>query len=157
MSRPKERAGNTIMVLLLLLMFAVIALLLAMLGARVYARIVQNMDNSYALRASLSYVTGKVHAADCDAVSVRQFEGADVLCLRENIEGSRYITYIYIRDGQLMELFTDASLPFTAEGGEPIVPLSAFSVSYDTLLHITVSSDKGEQTCAIALRSGGVA
>ena len=69
-----------------------------------------------------------------DAVVLRKSLPADsgslddihALCFRDTLKGKDYITYIYLKDGNLTELFTVADSQASASAGTSISQLSDF-------------------------------
>jgi hypothetical protein len=162
LNAERGRGLARVLMLLLLLLFALFALLTAAYGVRMYRSISGSSDANYALRASITYVSGKIRALDSTGfLSVEQIGGMDVLVLSEIIEGSVYHTYIYVHDGQLCELFTDEHFPFDPSAGIPLVEVERVSFALDGgALSITATAPTGEtRFCRTMFRSstGGAA
>ena len=155
--KRREHRADVLPLMALMLLFVTLALLVIAFGARSYQKVLDQQESSYALRASLSYVTGKVRALDsADALTLSQTsEGAPLLSLTEEIDGSFYTTYIYCRDGALCELFTAAGNEFSAQAGIELVDLAAFEARLEGgLLFLRAESLQGqEESCSVALRS----
>lgn len=60
----RKHTADTLFVVLLYGLFALLSLLLILIGARVYKRTVEHTEARGDVRASLSYVANKVRAAD---------------------------------------------------------------------------------------------
>ncbi|MEL7609929.1 MAG: DUF4860 domain-containing protein [Bacillota bacterium] len=120
--------SETASVLALFLIFALFALFFALFGGRVYKAISSDMQANYELRASLSYVAGKLHGADAQGgCFVENIGGVDAIVLKHEYYGSEYRTYIYYFDGMLRELFVSKEIAFNPGMGLGIASLSAFS------------------------------
>lgn len=132
----------------LLAAFALISLLIVLLGARVYRLVEDTSERNFESRTALSYVAGKVRALDAaDAVNVETIDGADVLVLTAAYNGTRYNTYIYYDGGSLCECFARADRGLTRALGDKLVPLSGFSVSRDdSLLFVGITGTDGTET-----------
>ena len=106
------KRGHTIDVLfglLLFCLFAVLMLVVLMSGVGAYRGIEQSMQSHFDQRTALSYISAKVrHYDQAGCVTVEPFGDGDALCLLEDIEGDTYCTWIYVKDGRLMELFAEA-------------------------------------------------
>ena len=147
-----ERGKNLsrALTLLLLLVFALCALMTAAFGVRMYRSISGAADANYALRASISYVSGKIRALDeTGFLTVSRIDGLDVLVLSETIEGDLYKTYIYVYDGQLYELFTDEFFAFDPAAGIALVEISRFTFELEeNALNMTAMAISGETRSA---------
>ncbi|MDF2631937.1 MAG: hypothetical protein K0Q85_533 [Caproiciproducens sp.] len=140
MNSKSTHSFDTVFVLLIFCLFAGSSLFLVLIGANVYRDIVGEMNANNETRASLSYVSNKVRAADSRDVSVEKIDGQDTLVIHSANNGSDYKTYIYLHDGYLMELFTKAENGFTAGDGDKITPVSAFiMIKNDNELSLSVS------------------
>ncbi len=115
---------NSLLVLVLFAVFAVCILSVLTAGSGVYRDLVDQDKDAYNWRTAQRYVTTKVHQAPAgDTVSIETFEGISALTLREEIDGSVFLTRIYCFDGQLRELFCEEGDQFAPEDGEIILPL----------------------------------
>lgn len=157
MTAERGRGLSRVLLLLLLLFFAVSALLTAVFGVSMYRSISGDSDANYALRASMAYVSGKVRALDSEGfLSAENIGGVDVLVLSETIEGFVYNTYIYIYDGKLCELYVDDGFAFDPAVGIPLVEVESFSFAVGGgALSMTATAPTGEtRFCRTMLRSG---
>lgn len=128
MNSRSSHSVNTVFVLLIFCLFAVCSLFLVLIGANSYRRIVGEMDSNNETRASLSYISNKVHAANGSDVRIETLNGQEALVIRSNAGEREYNTYIYLYDGYLMELYTRAGNGFTPGNGDKITPLTAFTM-----------------------------
>jgi len=136
----------------LLVSFAVIALLIVLLGVQVYGAIDARGTETHRSRTTLLYLAGKVRAADPGCVDVVQRDGVPVLRVRETAQGEVWYTYIYHRDGALCEYFGSAARAFDADFGAPVTQTPSFDVQLaDGML--TVTSDG--HTLHLTLPEGG--
>ncbi len=111
-----------LMALLLFVIFAVCILAVLLTGADVYKRMVERDRISYNQRTAASFLATKVRQADrMDSIQVLEHEGRDVLVIGEDIEGSRYETWIYCYDGYLRELFAAAGSGLDLEAGDKVL------------------------------------
>ncbi len=118
---------DILFVIALFCVFAVSALMLVMIGANVYKKTVQNMDQNYNTRTSFAYITEKIRQFDSkDAISIGSLEGNDTLILTTIANDTVYTTYIYRYDGYLKELFVKAGAEISLESGQNILPISDF-------------------------------
>ena len=147
----RKHPADTLFVVLLYGLFALLSLLLILIGARVYKRTVEHTEARGDVRASLSYVANKVRAAD--RVSLETRDGLSVLVLTQEFDGDLFETCIYYTGGVLREWFAEAATPFSPEKGETVTALSSFSIEEeDGLLAVTSAGRDGQpHTLHIAL------
>lgn len=118
----KRGGGSMIAALILTCLFAMTMLLTLVMGAKVYRGVQQRVEDSAAQRVGVSCITAKIHANDhADGVSVQKFGGVDAVVLAQEYDGERYVTALYVYDGQLMELFCSNLDDFSPAEGTPIV------------------------------------
>ena len=148
-------------VLALFLVFALFALFLALFGGRMYKAISADMQANYELRASLSYVAGKLRGADTQGgCGVEAIGGIDAIVLHHEYNGDGYRTYIYYFDGMLRELFVSESIGFDPAMGLGIAPLSKFSFEQSgrsITIQATCSDGQTSGRLTIAQKSVGSA
>ena len=87
---------DSLFILLIFSVFAVVSLLLVTIGAGMYQRVVERMGINEEVRSSLSYVVNKVRANDeAGALSLKTYGGVPVLCMKQSGEDSGLTNYIY--------------------------------------------------------------
>lgn len=110
---------------LLFLLFVLCALFTIMIGSRVYESIQEKDSRIFSQDTSAAYIKNKVRQADrAGQISVREMEETPVLCITDqelSYGDVTYETYIYVRDGWLMELFTSADSGLTLADGIPVM------------------------------------
>lgn len=158
MNRNQNRwKMGSLMALLLFVIFAVCILAVLLTGADVYKRLVERDRNSYSYRTAASFLTTKVRQADrLDALEVQQHEGQDVLVIAEEIEGSRYETWIYCYDGFIRELFAAADSGLLLEAGDEVTEAEALEFRWqEGFLEIRITMTDGVvQVLKLKPRSG---
>jgi len=160
--RPSEHRGSVrgIFIFALLATFALLSLIVVVVGARAYRVINDTADAAYASRTSMSYLIGKVRGADeAGRITVLRQNGMDVLSLGGDYGGERYNTYIYCMDGAIYEYFADANQAFSPDFGEEILTARSLSFTLDQqLLRIELVDADGEaHTASLCLAAGGEA
>lgn len=153
----QKHSIDTVFALALFCLFAVMALLVLSSGIRTYRGIEESMQSHYDQRTALSYIASKVRHYDAaGSVSVGDFGGENALCLREEIDGYEFCTWIYEYDGQIYELFTEPECELTPDCGEAI--LSADSLEFERegdLIYVQCTGvDGAKAELCLALRSG---
>jgi len=129
-NRPAKHSFNLVFTVLLLGIFAMAAVFVAVLGARVYANSAQKMQDNFDTRTSLVYLSEKIRTSEgAGSVSVKPLDGAgDALVIAQELNGARYESWIYIYEGNLMEspLVAEGS-PVIPQAGQEIMPLRSFT------------------------------
>lgn len=130
----------------LLAAFALLSLIVVVVGARSYRMINATAEHAYVSRTGLSYLAGKARGADAAGMlEVRSEDGMDVLTLGGMYGGERYQTYIYCDGTQVREYFAKADLAFSPDYGEAIFMAKQLRFSLDGgLLTISLTDADGE-------------
>lgn len=128
-----------------------------MLGAQCYQRIVTTMEDSFETGTCLQYIATKVsHYSGEDAVQLTQFGDGTALALYETIDDCPYVTYLYLHDGQVMELFCEVDVDLPPEGGFPVMAVGDLTIQQvaDNLLYLTCTGGDSTAQIYISLHSG---
>lgn len=135
----QKHSINSIFILLLLLLFTVFAVLIIAFGSRVYEEAANCQDYGFSYRTSFAYLTEKIRQSEEDGFfDLMQKEQTHVLCLYSELEGERYVTYLYEYEGYLREYFTSVNLDFSLDQGQKICEISQLTFQLeDSLLHIS--------------------
>lgn len=126
--------------------FTVSALTVLLLATNVYRTTTENSALNFNANTSLSYITEKIHQNDTEgAVSIGSFDGHQALILKQHYNGTEYVTYIYVSEGNLMELYTKSSADVDAGSGKVILPLQSLDMEMpqSDLLHLTCTDTQG--------------
>ncbi|MCC8045111.1 MAG: DUF4860 domain-containing protein [Clostridiales bacterium] len=148
MYRKKQHSTDFLFTFLLLITFALFALILAGTGALVYQNSVSSLEENYTSRTAVAYVAEKVRQYDSEGlISFSSVEGIPALALRSDDSAkTATCTYIYYYDGSLCELFVREETTPTASMGTALVELSDFTIEQDeSLLRVTAVSADGEE------------
>ena len=140
----------------LLATFALLSLVVVIVGARSYRGINATAEQAFLSRTGMSYLVGKVRGADAAGqVEIVKEGDLTVLTLGQELDGDKYLTYIYCDGTKVCEYFARADVAFSADYGEKIFDANglAFSLN-DGLLRISIV-DAGGNTHegAVYLRS----
>lgn len=149
-----------VFVFLLIGMFAIASVLLVLTGVQVYRGVTVAAQENSDYQLALSYLRGKVRTYDHeDGVSLKDIEGRQTLCLREEIDGETYETYIYYYEGAICEYFSAEEEEFDPDWGERLTEVGAlrFEPLTPSLLKVDVTlADGSEHVMHMALRAGQV-
>lgn len=161
-----ERRGRTnqgvgavrgMFMFVLLAAFAVLSVIVVLVGAKVYRAVDARGNDNYAVRTALSYIAGKVRASDAAGqINTISLDGAEALVLSADYDGTVYATYIYAYEGRLMEYFGREGREFSLSHGETIGEASGFTSQLtDGLLVISIVGEDGRaETLKLYLQSG---
>lgn len=135
--------------LALFCVFAASALFVVIIGADVYKSTVQQMEDNYSVRTSLSYVTEKIRQNDAGGGAlVGELDGIPALILTQELESGTLTTYIYEYEGYLTELFISPGVTARAKDGQPILEVASFEIECvsSSLFHFTTTDTLGNTT-----------
>ena len=118
----RKNTGHSVSSLFSLLLFGIFVLFLILMllfSARIYQQTVKQTDS------------------DSDDIPA--------LCFRDDIKGKEYITYIYLKNDSLMELFTAKGSQASSDAGTVISQLSDFRFSEmeNGFYHFSLESTTG--------------
>lgn len=141
----------------LLFVFAASALTVILLAANTYRAVTENASRHYEAGSSLAYISEKIYQNDSEGcVFLGTFDGEKALILRQVYEGADYYTYIYVHDGNLMELFVKDGVNAPASSGRIIMPDEFLTMEQlkDDLFAFTCTDKKGHKaSTVVSIRS----
>lgn len=147
MKQEKHYIVDLLFVLALFGVFAVSALALVNIGADVYRHTVTDMSTNYETRTSVSYLTEKIRQNDTNGtVSVTTLNTVPALMLCSEVDDAQYVTYLYLYEGKLKELFMREGAVLGGnplEAGTDILSLQAltFTLVREDLLRIDLTTE----------------
>ncbi|MEZ3435206.1 MAG: DUF4860 domain-containing protein [Lachnospiraceae bacterium] len=141
----------------LFFVFALSALTVLLLAARIYQSTTENSSLNYTSRTGLSYISEKIHQNDLGGqVTIGSLDGCEALIMEQTAGEDIYYTYIYADDKELKELFIKDGAPAKASSGRTILEIQNFSMEQigDNLLRFSCT-DKKNQTAStiVGIRS----
>lgn len=141
-----------VFVFALLAAFALLSLVVVLVGAQSYRMINATAEEAYLSRTGLSYLAGKVRAADeAGMLEIRSENGTDLLTIASMHANEQYLTYIYCDGEHVCEYFARADLAFSPSYGEQICPAKEMRLTLERdLLTISLVDSNGE-THAVSL------
>lgn len=104
---------ESIMVILLMIIFAASICVLIFEGSRTYQKIIDNKAREENIRIALSYVNMRIKQNDIEGnitIANNDTLGDNVLILKHHGEEEGLQSYIYFKDGYLWECYTDGPL-----------------------------------------------
>ncbi len=144
--KTKGNIANILFVLVMFSVYTICALFLSVIGANVYENNADNSETAYNTRTSVLYLTEKIRQNDTEnAIELREWEGSDMLVLREIYGEDIYETLIYVEDGYLCEVSIVAGKDPVRGIGEQIMPLTSisFDMTIPRLLEMDIVDDRG--------------
>ena len=155
-NQQKGQLVNTLFTMLLFLVFVLCALFAVLIGGKVYENINARTEATYRGDVALSYIANKVRQGDeAGLVELTEMDGTTVLQLKQEINGSVYVTDIYYKDGKLWELFTDAESGLGVNDGYEILECDEVVMRMDGRLLSVETDGEGGGRIWLSLRSGG--
>ena len=119
-----------VFVFLLLGIFAVFSTVMVLLGAKAYKATAERAADHNASRIASAYMRSMVRADDSlDSLSVEDLDGLPAVTMRYEYDGVEYLTRIYVYEGMIRELFTDAETEFEPDYGEVVCAVDEMKAS----------------------------
>ena len=154
MMKTKSHSISGAFVFMLLGVFAVFSMLLVVLDAQAYRTTVDGAAAHTQKRIVTAFVRNAVRAQDeRGAITVEEHDGLPVLALSSELDGERYVQYIYSYGGSLCELFTSARYGFSPEDGEAVCAAQRFEPALEgNLLTVRVTDGSVDQSTVYIAR-----
>jgi len=151
-----KRTQN-LFVFLLLAIFAICAIFMTALSARVYRETVDASGENQESRILAQIVRGMAQSEDAGNASVKDEDGIQVLTFEHDYDGEIYVHRLFCADGWLRESFTSAEWEFETDMGEALVEAGGFEaeISGNLLTAEMTLPDGGTETVNVCLRAGG--
>lgn len=126
--RNKALGIETIVVMLLLILFAFVVFLVIDAGANAFANITRDKQITTGARVAYSYISMKVKQNDATgAISVLQTKYGDTL----RIDSGGFSTFIFYSDGSLYECVAKSDGEPNVSSSNKITSIDGFSLSQD--------------------------
>lgn len=133
--------------LLLFGLFVLFLLIMLLFSAQIYQKSVNKADSETGLGTVSSYITTKFRQHDIqNGIFTDKLNDLPALCFRDTINGQDYITYLYLDDGNLKELFTADGSSAQINAGTVIASLSDFQIEENEngFYHVFLQSTAGD-------------
>ena len=125
-------------------------------SAQAYRTATKGTQQNNNLYTASSYISVKFHQHDSSqSIFTDTVDGSPALCMTDTVNDQQYITYIYLKEQHLKELFTAAGNTPSAQMGTNIASLSDFQIQQETdgFYRITLKDPDGN-TSSLLLHSG---
>lgn len=150
----KKHTINIVFTLALLGIFAMSALFVAVLGAQVYGKTVDNMDSNYNTRNSLVYISEKIKQSPGRTISIDEVDGEQALVLSQKVNGKDYESWIFSNGGKLKEVMIPKGNKVKGMDGQEIMDITKFSVEVnDNLIKVSVFDKDGKEEYVVLSKS----
>ena len=141
----KSYSVNMLFTILLLGVFALTAIFVAVMGAKVYANSADKMQANFDTRTSLVYLSEKIRTCPGDGFSIGDVGGNTALVLSEEIGGVLYESWVFVDEGQLYEATVISGDAVSTAAAQKIMPLNSLEASLkDGGVEITVTTAAGD-------------
>ncbi len=155
--RRERHIVDLLFVIALLFLFAFSAIMLIALGADVYQKNVNTMQNNYAERTAGAYLVQKMRQADAEGgVRTDTLDGHPAIVLTNKVGDREYATWLYIHENMLCEQLLRADMVPLPAAGQKILPLQSMTIreSADDLMQLDLVLENGEtEELYLCLRS----
>jgi hypothetical protein len=142
----KKHIVNLMFTVTLLGVFALTALLVAVMGAQVYAHSADKLQANFDTRTSLVYISEKFRQCQGERYRIEQVGDSSALVLTEQYDGEDYESWIYAHGGTMYELLIKSGTPVTQGDGQRIMDLQSMRIEEEgELLTVTVVNSKGDE------------
>ena len=131
MNRRINVSVESIMVILLMILFAASISVLIYEGSVTYRNIISNKTEEENTRIALSYVNMRIKQNDVSeniTVTKNGFDGEDLLTIYHHGEEEGLHSFIYFKDGYLWECYTDELLDHSLS--TEVIPISGITFDY---------------------------
>ncbi|MDR3305209.1 MAG: DUF4860 domain-containing protein [Clostridiales Family XIII bacterium] len=152
----KKHSVNMMFTVMLLCIFALAAIFVAVLGAKVYANSAEKLQANFDTRTSIVYLSEKVRTNPGAGVDVRSADGGTALVLTEEISGKVYESWVFVSNGNLCETVVPKGDTPNPAAAQKIMQLASLDAELkDGGVYITVVTTEGEEnTTFISGRTG---
>ena len=130
--KKKAHSIDILFMLVLFSIFAIMSVLLILIGSNVYGKITTSQEISGNNRNMLAYITNKVRACQVEnGVFIEEKDGTQVLVILSSEGEDVYETLIYEDNGKLKEATIAAGDDYTLDFGDVLAEVSDFEIKLD--------------------------
>ena len=150
---------DNLFTIVLLGLFLTFLLLMLLFSAQAYRTAVSGNQENNNLYTASAYITAKFRQHDdAQSISVDTLEGSPAFCMTDTVNCTQYVTYIYLKDQHLKELFTAAGNTPSTQMGTDIASLNDFQIQQEAegFYRITLEDIDGNKS-SLLLHCGGPA
>ncbi len=141
----------------LFFVFALCALTVLLLAARIYQSTTENSSFNNTARTGLSYISEKIHQNDTDGnIRIGSLEDEPALIMEQVYDEATYYTYIYSYEDTIRELFLKEGGTAEPSSGTKILEVEEFSMKQinENLFEFhCATTDGAKDSIVVAVRS----
>lgn len=129
MRRETERKHNIdiLFQMVVFLLFTFSAILLLLLAVNFYRSTVEKSERNQSARVAVAYIREVIHQNDEQGgISLTQFDGVPCIRLKQ---AEDYVLYLYLKEGELRELYTKEGAQVSSADGQRIMQLRQLDCS----------------------------
>ena len=144
---PTSHPISGLFSLLLFGLFVLFLLIMLLFSAQIYQQSIKKADSETDLGTVSSYIATKFRQHDVqNGIFMDELNDIPALCFRDTINNQVYITFLYLDDGRLNELFTADGSSAQANAGTAIASLSDFQIEENAngFYHVLLQSTAGD-------------
>ena len=135
--------------ILLFLIFTLSALGIVTLSVQIYKNIVERAEGRFDTGTAAAYLSEKFRNHDADGnIVISDFQGNAAVMIEESVKEVPYVTYIYVYDGYLRELYTEKARlsGCSAADGSSILPMGSMEIQKvsDRLIRLRFKDTAGK-------------
>ncbi len=128
--KPQKHIIDLLFVITLFCLFALSAIFLISIGANVYGKTVNAMEDNFNTRTSIAYITEKVRQSDQEkSFSIGQLDDCQAIVIQTQSSDTTYFTYLYEYEDTLRELTTRSDIHLGPEAGQIILSVFDFKLT----------------------------
>lgn len=151
--KKKTHSVDVLFMLILFSVFAVMSVLLILIGSNVYGNITNTQERNSNTRNILSYVTNKIRTSQVEnGVYIEEKDGTPVLVIEDSYDDNGFKTLIFEKNGKLKEATVIKNNEYNLEFGDVLSEIDMFNVDIDkekNIVTLTVAYDGIEKTADI--------
>lgn len=138
----KQHMIDIVFVMLVFLVFALSIVTVLYAGSRIYNKIATEQTISYQENIALHYFVEKVHQGKSQGViNITTIEEVPVLALHQSYQEEQYVTYIYLDQQNIKEIFTKEKDEISLKDGHAIMEAKELKIESvnDTCIYISIT------------------
>lgn len=155
--KKKAHSIDMLFMLVLFSVFAIMSVLLIIIGSDVYGKIVDSQEMNSDNRNILSYVTNKVRTSQAEnGVYIEEKDGTPVLVIKNSEDEYDFSTLIFFTNGQLKEATISNGDEYNLDFGDILAEVSDFTFGIDEesgVLELSVANGDSEKNIDVYIGS----
>jgi len=141
----KKHSVNMMFTVMLLGIFALAAVFVAVMGAKVYANSADKMQANFDTRTSIVYLSEKIRTNPGDNYEVREVNGNTAIVLTEKIGENYFESWIFVANDRLSEVTVTKGDSFLPSAAQQIMDLKSLDAKIrDGGIELTVVTMAGD-------------